>query len=86
MSLEKYKGFRCYLIASNDYDDELHVFRADDIDFNFTIPRDVQPNIIQVFDLCFDKDGALRMLSMRDDEFYIDQVDYKHQHDEKIAL
>ena len=54
MSLEKYNDFTCYLIASNDYDDALQVYRADDIDYNFSILRDVQPNIIKVFDICFD--------------------------------
>ena len=54
MSLEKYKGFTCYLITSNEYDDELKIFKADDIDFSFSIPRDVQPNIITVFDICID--------------------------------
>ena len=83
MSLEKYKGFTCYLVASNEYDDELHIFQADDIDYNFSIPRDVQPDIITVFDLCFDQKGAIKMLSMRDDEFYIDRVDYRHLHDEQ---
>ena len=43
----------------------------------------MQPDIIQVFDICFDKNGAIKMLSMRDDEFYIDKVDYKHAHDEE---
>ena len=85
MSLEKYKDFTCYLIASNEYDDELQIYRADDINFNFSIPRDVQPNIITVFDICFSKDGVLNMLSMRDDEFIIDQVDYQHMHSSKNA-
>jgi hypothetical protein len=88
LSLKKYSSssqFTCYLIASNDYDDELHVFRADDIDFTFNIVRDVQPNIIKVFDFMFDDEGYMKMLSMRDDEFIIDQVHYVHKHDHGAA-
>jgi hypothetical protein len=87
MSLEKYlqEGFTCYLVASSDYDDSLHIYKADDIDYYFRLPRDVQPHIINVFDICFDNSDNLLILSMRDDEFIIDQINCVHHHNEKLA-
>jgi hypothetical protein len=40
----------CYLFACNDYDESLNVYRADDQDFCIKIRRDIQPNIIRIFD------------------------------------
>ena len=59
----------CYLFACDDYDEYLHVFRADDIDFHLKIKRDILPNIIKVFDLIVTEQNELKSLSLMDDEF-----------------
>jgi hypothetical protein len=40
----------CYLFACKDYDEELHIYKAAEEDFCIKIRRDIQPNIIRVFD------------------------------------
>jgi len=64
----------CYLVASNDYDQNFHIFKAYDHDFHLKIPRGIQPNILKFFDMNVSEDGLMRILSMKDDEFLIDQV------------
>jgi hypothetical protein len=64
----------CYLVASNDYDQCFHIFKAYDYEFHLKIPRGIQPNILKFFDMNVSEDGLMRILSMKDDEFLIDQV------------
>lgn len=65
-------NFNCYLFACNDYDEYLHVFKADDIDFHLKILRNIQPNIIRVFDVIVTDNNSMKILSLKDDEFIID--------------
>ena len=69
-----------YLIACNSYDSHLNIFKADDPDYMISIKRDVQPGIIKIFDACISDEGYLRVLSLRDDEFIVDEVQKKHVH------
>jgi hypothetical protein len=62
------------LFACNDYDQDLYVFKANDIDFQLKIKRDIQPNIIKIFDFIETQQGELKSLSNKDDEFIIDQA------------
>ena len=66
----------CYLFACNDYDQDLHVYKANDIDFQLKIKRDIQPNIIKIFDFIETQQGEMKSLSNNDDEFIIDQAYY----------
>lgn len=74
--MDKYttENSNCYLFACDDYDDSLHVYRADDVDFHLKIKRDILPNIIKVFDFIVTGQGELKALSLKDDEFIIDQA------------
>lgn len=74
--MDKYitENSNCYLFACDDYDDSLHVYRADDVDFHLKIKRDILPNIIKVFDLIVTSQKELKALSLKDDEFIIDQA------------
>jgi hypothetical protein len=47
----------CYLFACNDYDDALHVYKADKVDYHLRIKRDILPNIIKIFDFIVTQDG-----------------------------
>ena len=64
----------CYLYACDEYDESLHVYKADDVDFHLKIKRDILPNIIKVFDFIETEQGELKSLSLKDDEFIIDQA------------
>ena len=46
--MDKYNtdNSNCYMFACDDYDDNLHVFRANNIDFHLKIKRDILPNIV----------------------------------------
>lgn len=74
--MDKYilSNSNCYLFACDEYDDSLHVYKADDIDFHLKIKRDILPNIIKVFDFIETETGELKSLSLKDDEFIIDQA------------
>lgn len=67
--------FNCFLFACNDYDEYLHVFKADDIEFHLKISRNIQPNIIRVFDVIVTDNSSMKVLSLKDDEFIIDQIE-----------
>ena len=73
--MDKYREKKsdCYVFACNDYDENLHVYKAGDINFKLLIKRDIQPNIIKVSDFIETDDGYLKSLSLKDDEFIIDQ-------------
>lgn len=67
-----------FLFACNDFDEGLHIFKSDDIDFHCTIKRNIQPNIIKIFDVHY-QGQKMQILSLYDDEFIIDQMIKKHQ-------
>jgi hypothetical protein len=62
-----------FLFACNDFDEGLHIFKSNNIDFHCVIKRNVLPNIIKIFDVQY-KENKLQILSNYDDEFIIDQI------------
>jgi hypothetical protein len=62
------------LIASNEFDQYLHFFRAFTPDFHSKLQRNIQPNKTQMLDMIVTNEGQIKLLSMADDEFIIDQI------------
>ena len=87
VSMDKYTtaNSNCYLYACDEYDESLHVYKADDIDFHLKIKRDILPNIIKVFDFIETEQGELKSLSLKDDEFIIDQAYETYKESETIT-
>ena len=40
-----------FIVACKEYDEFLHVYKSNDLKFHLTIPRNIQPGSIEVFDL-----------------------------------
>ena len=70
---ETESGFSFYLIACSSYDEYLHVYKSDDINFHIMINRKIQPDIITVFNAILDG-NSLRILSLIEDEFVVDEI------------
>jgi hypothetical protein len=87
VSMDKYTttNANCYLFACDEYDENLHVYKADDVDFHLKIKRDILPNIIKVFDFIETEQGELKSLSLKDDEFIIDQAHEGNKESETIT-
>ena len=63
------EGF--FIVACKDYDEFLHVFKSNDFSYHYKIPRVIQPDSIEVFDIHSD-DEVVKLLSLKDDQFNID--------------
>ena len=71
---KQHDNFSYYIFACSDYDRCLHIFKSDDLDYHVSIKRNIQPDIITIFDSVRTSSGAIKVLSNLDDEFIIDQV------------
>jgi hypothetical protein len=60
-----------YIVACKDYDDSIHIYKSNDLEYHLSIPRTIQPGSVNVFDLHYD-DGIIHLISVKDDEFYVD--------------
>lgn len=60
-------------MACKDYDEYLHIYKSNDSSYHNKIPRVIQPGSVEVFDLHYEN-GVFKLLSLIDDEFYIDQI------------
>ena len=70
-----------YLVASDKYDDEIHIFNSSSVNFHDKIKRSVQPNSLKILDFIFESNG-IQMLSLNDGEFMLDRlnIDMKEFH------
>ena len=81
VSNQYYESF--YLVASDKFDDEIHIFNSHNINFHDSVKRSVQPDSLIVFDLVFQNNG-LQMLTLNDGEFMLDRVQIDMRGFEKL--
>ena len=65
-----------FLVTSKDYDRDIDVLSSNDLDFNISVKRSIEPGILSVYDTNIDtKLGHLKILSRIGDILYIDTMD-----------
>lgn len=72
-----------YLIASDKFDDEIHIFNSHNINFHDAVKRSVQPESLKIFDFIFESNG-IQMLSLNDGEFMLDRIQVEAKDFDKL--
>lgn len=78
------------MVCSEDYDTHLFIQHTHQSGFSLEFKREVEPGIIKIFDLNISngnddlnvrklKQNEVRLISLRDDEFVLDQAKYKDE-------
>lgn len=65
---------RFLCLACNDYDKEIDILCTQDKDFKYHVKRKITPNLVKFFDMKI-IEGKMKILSTRDEEFFVDIVD-----------
>ena len=64
------------MVTSKDYDRDIDVLSSNDLDFNISVKRSIEPGVLSVYDTNIDtKLGHLKILSRIGDILYIDTMD-----------
>ena len=66
-------GDEFFLLATKDYDRDIDILRTQDNDSYAWFNRNIEPNILKVFD-AYIEDDQLKMLTMLDNAVYFDSI------------